>query len=247
MQMRQPVGSLAKGFTLVELLVVIGIISVLIAMLLPALNKVRQQARTLVCASNMRQIGQMFTMYVDENRGWLPPLNWKHDLDPSIPNFNSYGMVHCLGPYMGHPEWSGISMTSPYIFVFDTNAKKDAFRRSVFVCPDYVPRVDTVQPYLSGIAESGYLMSTNSAVINHTLPRKLAKARRPASTLIHVADSYHDYVLKDRTKLLAGGRSFDIYRHNNGKAANVLFLDGHVNTFQSSYIKANVTQFLTLE
>jgi prepilin-type processing-associated H-X9-DG protein/prepilin-type N-terminal cleavage/methylation domain-containing protein len=246
MQMRQPVGSLAKGFTLVELLVVIGIISVLIAMLLPALNKVRQQARTLVCASNMRQIGQMFAMYVDENRGWLPPLNWKHDLDPSIPNHNSYGMVHCLGPYMGHPEWSGISMVSPYIFLFDARAK-EAFRRSVFVCPDYNPTGYTIQPYLSGVAESGYLISTSATAQDHTLPRKLAKARRPASSLIHVADSYQDYVLKDRTKLLAGGRNFDIHRHNNGKAANVLFLDGHVNTFLASYIKANVTQFLTLD
>ena len=101
------------AFTLVELLVVIGIIALLVAILLPALNKARQRAQTMVCSSNLRQIGVMFNLYVTDNQGWLPPLNWKHNLDPTIdpPNHDSYGMVHCLGPYLGHPEWSGISRT----------------------------------------------------------------------------------------------------------------------------------------
>ncbi len=235
-----------SGFTLVELLVVIGIISVLVAILLPALNKVRQNAITLTCASNLRQIGIMFDMYVHDYNGWLPPLNWKHDLDNSIPNHNSYGMVHALGPYMGHPEWAGQSLTPPYIFQFDS-AAKEAFRRSVFVCPDYHPTGYSIQPYLSGIAENRHLISLNPQPWEHTRPRRVAQVRKPTHTLIHVADSYQDYNLKNRSELLGGKRSFDIYRHNNGTAANILFFDGHVKTFRSDYILANVTQHLTLE
>jgi prepilin-type N-terminal cleavage/methylation domain-containing protein/prepilin-type processing-associated H-X9-DG protein len=63
------------GFTLIELLVVIAIIALLMAILMPALSKARDQARTIVCRSNLKQYGIALRMYLDENELRFPDAN----------------------------------------------------------------------------------------------------------------------------------------------------------------------------
>jgi prepilin-type N-terminal cleavage/methylation domain-containing protein len=66
-----PVGK-SKAFTLIELLLVISIISVLMGMLMPALQRVRKQAKEAMCRSHLREWGLVWAMYVDENEGEFP-------------------------------------------------------------------------------------------------------------------------------------------------------------------------------
>ena len=97
----------SRGFTLVELLVVIGIIAVLVAMLLPALNKAREQAKTTQCLSNLRQIGLGVMNYAASNTGYVVPGVVRANLaNPANPKneVENYATILVNGRYVQSPD-----------------------------------------------------------------------------------------------------------------------------------------------
>src|SRR5688572_8861148 len=76
-----------RGFTLVELLVVIGIIALLISILLPALNAAKERANRVKCASNLRQVGQGLMLYANDNKGAYPRTIYKIGSPPTLTSF----------------------------------------------------------------------------------------------------------------------------------------------------------------
>src|SRR2546423_2533943 len=107
------------GFTLVELLVVIGVIAVLIGMLLPALSKAQQQAKWIKCQSNLRTIGEYLTMYGNQWKGAIYPRGFGAG---TIPKTN------CLPAHIFKP-----AVWNPPIMLCPSDAPDPAFEHSYII------------------------------------------------------------------------------------------------------------------
>lgn len=146
-----------KGFTLVELLVVIGIIALLIGILLPSLQKARESANTLKCAANLKSIGQGIAMYVSTFKGSLPN-SYVYD----GMSYDAAGMQQPAAATNGYLHWSYQIYSSYGNF---KGVPADAFR-----CPNLENGGLNPTNPIAGTEDAGQVGET-AGIVDKQVPR----------------------------------------------------------------------------
>lgn len=157
-----------KGFTLVELLVVIVIIAVLASLSFFGFSKVRSKARGATCASNLRQIGTAMLAYAGDNSGQLPPLE-----DRTAPNDNLKGI------------WPGLIADGGYLPRVTNSLGQPSVGAGVWACPDCTnPRGNgSVERAFNGYgAAEGSILKVKRLSSPGSGSLRLAKINRPENT-----------------------------------------------------------------
>lgn len=248
-----------RGFTIVELLVVIGIITVLVAIIMPSLQKARRSAVMLQCASNMRQIGAAVAGYAADNRGVLPFAAMK----VTPPGGGSHASMWCLSwddlisDYLGQKmtttekesafNYKGIRVlqcpADSIESIYDTPGVQ---RRSYALVRAAMTTAKDGKPF-AGVAGEWTVGSLAAYVPNQKFQLKITQVRQASGTLLAVEHAntwnaqgydYEAYVdvpgqVSPYVSYIGNPLTTIQARQTfHGERWNFLFVDGHVDALR---------------
>jgi prepilin-type N-terminal cleavage/methylation domain-containing protein len=215
------------GFTLVELLVVIAIISILAGLLLPVLGQLKESARQISCASNLKQLGLSMQLYIGDT-GYFPP---RHIDPPGSSSTTWMGQSY----KDGYPNWAAILTALGYADASDRYATD-----GIFHCCSHTkgePNADNENPdicmfsngyYGSYVINSWYIGYTSTPDMYKGITGRRASEIKYQSGTAMLADGDYSYVT-DQTRKKAVA-----LRHIH--TTNVLLADSHVENVKEPFV-----------
>lgn len=205
-------------FSMVELLVVISIIAVLTSLLLPALNKAKESARTIQCAGNEKQHAMATASYVNDYDNWL--------LISALEGGNAFEWKREISPYLG-------------IKTVESDPKKwfPAYHKGVFLCPDWKIDLGALDPTYR-VWEGGYgwnqNIGTHDGATAMTPRHKLSQIQIPSETIL--SGDTTDWVNNNKYSRYSalfiphweGWGPNPAVGNRHKKGINMTYADGHV-------------------